>query len=122
MALAEGDDPRADELFAESLSWCRKRGDKRLASECLGGLAGVAAVRGENTRAARLWGAAEGLRATIGAAVSPIEQRVVDRHLAGVRDALGETALEAEWSEGRGLDLQRAIAYASAPQRGAASA
>ncbi|HET8852218.1 MAG TPA: tetratricopeptide repeat protein, partial [Ktedonobacteraceae bacterium] len=53
--------------YEESLALCRKTGDKWSRVSCLEGLASVVAAQGEPAWAARLWGAAESVRAVIGA-------------------------------------------------------
>jgi hypothetical protein len=64
-ALHGGDHGRARTLFGEALEAGRELGDKMMLAECLEGLAGVAAARGDAERTARVWGAAEALRAEI---------------------------------------------------------
>ena len=98
--------------LAEALGFARKRGDKRLAAESLGGLAAVAALEEEHARAARLWGAAHGLRQALGAPASPVEQTLLDARRPAVRAALGDERFDAEWEEGRRLDFEAALGYA----------
>jgi hypothetical protein len=57
-ALFTDDLDRARAVFEEQLRLCREHVVKHLATEALGGLAAVAARRGEPERAARLLGAA----------------------------------------------------------------
>ncbi len=53
--------------YEESLALCKEAGDKWSSISCLEGLASVVAAQGEPAWAARLWGAAESVRAAIGA-------------------------------------------------------
>jgi predicted ATPase/predicted Ser/Thr protein kinase len=107
--LTSGATEGADALLTEALGWARKRGDKRLAAECLGGLASLAAHGGQPARAARLWGAAAGLREAIGAPVSPLEQALLDAHEAGVRASLGGERYDKELTAGRRLEFESAV-------------
>ena len=80
----------------------------------LGGMGSVAADRGAHARAARLWGAAEAVRESTGASVSPVEQQLLEGRQAAVREALGKTTLQADWAAGRRLGLEGATAEALA--------
>ena len=119
--LAAADAQSAEGHLREALSSARKRGDKRLAAECLHGLAAVAALRAEHARAARLWGAAESLREAIGAAESPLERRLLESQGAVARAALGTTLFEGEWEVGRRLGFDQVVSYAYDGRAGAPS-
>jgi hypothetical protein len=67
---------------------------------------------GQPVRAARLFGAAEGLRARIGAIGQPIERAVYADSVASVRTQLNQKTFAAAWAEGRAMTLEQAIAYA----------
>ena len=107
-ALHQGDRERAAALLTEGLATARKRGDKRIAAECLHTAGGLAAADADPVRAARLWGAAEALRESTGAAQSPAERAVEDEWLVQVRNGLGDEQYEHERSAGRELDLDQA--------------
>lgn len=79
---------------------------------CLAGLGGIALESRQLTRATRLFGAVEALCETIGASLLPAEQAHYERDRASARDALGEVAFAAAWSEGRAMPLEQAIADA----------
>jgi hypothetical protein len=64
--------------------------------------------------AARLFGAAEALRAAIGSPIPPIERAEYERAVAASRTALGEAAFAAAWAEGRAMTLERAVEFALA--------
>jgi DNA-binding CsgD family transcriptional regulator len=80
--------------------------------ECLAVLAGDA---GSHREAARLFGAAEAIRARIGSVRFKIYDEGYEASVAALRDALGEKDFESAWAEGAGLSTEEAIAYA---QRG----
>jgi hypothetical protein len=75
-------------------------------------LAAVAVGQAQPERAAHLFGAAEGLRAAMGAPLPPADRTEHDRSVAAVRSALGEEAFAAAWAEGRALTLEAAITLA----------
>ena len=77
----------------------------------LEGLAGVAADD-QAEPAARLFGAAEALRAAIGAPLAPSERADYDRYVAATCAALGQEAFTAAWEAGRALSLDEAVAWA----------
>jgi DNA-binding NarL/FixJ family response regulator len=85
-------------------------GDKWSIASCLEGLAGVVVAEGEPVWAARLWGAAETLRETVGAPIPPVERTDYERAVAVAHAKLGEQAFSAAWAEGRAMTLEQALA------------
>ena len=79
---------------------------------CLAGLGSAAALDEEPERAARLWGAAEGLRQFIGCRSAPAARATYERALAVARAQLGEATWAVAWAEGRAMPLEQAIMYA----------
>jgi predicted ATPase len=100
VALARGDAGRARALFAESLAVQREQGNKQGIAECL---AGLAAVTQPPERATQLFGATEVLMETAGVPLSPADRADWERHMALLRERLGEPAFAAAWAEGRAL-------------------
>jgi DNA-binding winged helix-turn-helix (wHTH) protein len=88
-------------LHEESLALRRALGDLHGIAECLEGLADVAVAQQHLHQAAQLLGAAEALRAKIGAPLSPREQTRVARHVSTVRARLGDAAFGAAWAAGQ---------------------
>jgi predicted ATPase/class 3 adenylate cyclase/DNA-binding CsgD family transcriptional regulator len=80
--------------------------------ECLATLAGDS---GSHREAARLFGAAHGMRQRMGAVRFKVWDARCEASVAAVRDALGENGFESAWAEGAALSTEEAIAYA---QRG----
>jgi tetratricopeptide (TPR) repeat protein len=111
-ALRRGDRDGAASLLAEALLAVRRRGDKRLAAETLRAAAALAAERDDPARAARLWGAAEGMREATGASPSALERAAEAAWLGGIRAALDGERFEADLAAGRRLGLDDAIALA----------
>ena len=105
----QGDYAAARVLYKESLLIFRQLGDIVGTAWALEGLADVIAALGSPLRAARVWGAAERLRAEVGLALSPRVQPYYDRRVASARVALGDdAALERAWREGNALTLEQA--------------
>ncbi|MFL5801446.1 MAG: ATP-binding protein, partial [Roseiflexaceae bacterium] len=111
---AQGDNARAIACFSESLTRYWKMGHKEGTSLCLNGLAGVAGEMGQPVRAARLFGAAEALRETIGLSQQSDERATYDRTVAALRAQLDAAAFAAAWAAGRALTVEQAIAEALA--------
>ncbi len=59
LAYRQGDYSAARSLYEESVAMARELGDRRGIAGALEGCAALAAVRGKEDRAARLWAAAE---------------------------------------------------------------
>lgn len=119
----EGAPDRAQALFLEGLRLAKERGDKRVASECLQGIAAATADASDAERAARLLGAAEAMLGAIGATASQLERSIEERVGPVLRVRLGEAAWDAERAAGARLSADDAIALglSVAPQQGAAA-
>jgi predicted ATPase len=109
-ALDARDADRAASLLGEALAFAGQRGDKRVAAECLTAAGATVALRGDETGAIQLAAAAECLRESISAAVSPLERRVVEMHVD--RETTDLDSVEAAARAGRRLDFAAAIAFA----------
>jgi Tfp pilus assembly protein PilF len=112
VACGEGDYRRARLRFAEALATAQELGHKITISYSLDGFAALAAGRGEQERAARLAGAAERLRESIGSEMEPAERRFREAYLGGLRAALSEAAFRSAYEQGRELKLEEAVAAA----------
>ncbi len=112
VASAQSDYQAARKLHEESLTIFTELESKRGIAYALKWLAEV--YRGENQleQAARLFGAAEGLRATISYPLSPFNKRLHDSSVAALRAVLGEAAFTAAWEAGRAMTIEQAIAHA----------
>lgn len=110
-----GDHPRSLGLYLESLRISYEQRDRWSLAVTLPALAEVFVAVGETEKAVRLFGATSSLSEAIATrlvAVTPVvdgyEQAISD-----VRKALGDTAFESAWNEGRMLTPQRAIEEAA---------
>lgn len=106
----------AHALLAESLALRWTLRDMSGIARTLGGLARVISTLGADTaraeRAARLYGTADAVRASIGAPIPAADRPRYEHDLDRVRSYLGEQAFQAAWAEGRSMDLERAIVEA----------
>jgi predicted ATPase len=112
VALAEGALPQAAALNARSLALRAQIDDSPGIANSLEGMAAAAAATDGYRRAARLLGAAQGLRAKLGAAYSPREERELSPLRAAVVAKLGTDPGERELSAGRQLSMAEAIELA----------
>ena len=109
----QGDLVLARERYTESLVLLRELGDKRSTASNLEGLGVVVATLDGPLHAARIWGAAEQLRAEIGSPLAPAAKARYDPHVAAARAALGDdAAFSHAWQEGRALTLDQAMELA----------
>jgi hypothetical protein len=112
VAHHQGDAARAVALLAELLLPFQKVGNKWGLSYVFAELAAIAAERGRSEQAARLFGAAEGLRESIGHPLPPILRAEYDSAVATARAQLDDTEFAAVWAEREAMSLDQAIAYA----------
>jgi predicted ATPase/DNA-binding SARP family transcriptional activator/DNA-binding CsgD family transcriptional regulator len=115
-ALGQGDHERATPSFKEGLAVAQEVGIKASVINALEGMATLAGALGEDTRAARLWGAAEAAREVTGIALPPGERALHEPYLASARSELGEAAWEERLAEGRAMSLDRAAVYSLAKE------
>ncbi|MCV7378651.1 LuxR family transcriptional regulator [Mycobacterium alsense] len=110
VAMAQGEPQQAERDLHHAIEVAERTGGYlRLpdALECLAGLVG------DPEHAARLFGAAEGMRQRHGEVRFKVFQEDYDASVAAVRDALGgQGSFDVAWSEGSALTTGEAIAYA----------
>ena len=113
IATRQGDMAQAIARYTRSLVLSQKLGAKEGIAVCLEGLAQVAAARGRPLPAARLWGAAEALRESIGAARQQVWRDRYERAVSAARAQASPAPFEAVWAAGRDMPLEQAIAEAT---------
>jgi predicted ATPase/DNA-binding SARP family transcriptional activator/DNA-binding CsgD family transcriptional regulator len=112
-----GDDYSEAEGFLEDgLALNREVENWEFVAYCLEGSAGLAGAREQGARAARLWGAAEVLRNTIGAPPTPETRQYYPQSMAAAHALLGEAAWEAAFAEGSAMSAEEAVEYALSEQ------
>lgn len=106
----EGDLTTAEKRFTEALATAEELGNRTIISLSLDGFAALAAEQGDAECAARLSGAAEQLRESIGYEIEPADLRFRDSFMEKIRSALPEPSLSASFERGRRLKAEEAIA------------
>jgi predicted ATPase/DNA-binding winged helix-turn-helix (wHTH) protein/Tol biopolymer transport system component len=102
----------ANRHFAESLTIAQELGNKIFISCSLDGCAALAAAAGYAEQSARLAGAAENLRESIGYEIELTERRFRDAYIPKIRRCLDEETFTAELEQGKLLNLSDAVALA----------
>ena len=115
VAIAEGDPERAEQDAHDALAFSAGVGAYLGAADLLEILAGLAGGADSDREAARLFGAAEGIRQRTGEVRFQIYQAGYDASVQALRNAMDDKDFEGAWAEGAALSTEEAIAYA---QRG----
>ena len=102
----------AEGFLKESLTLNREIGSWEFFAYSLEGFAGLAGAKAQGGRAARLWGAAEALRKSIGAPLSIEGRLYFERNMVAARAQLGEAAWEAAFAQGMAMSPEVAAEYA----------
>jgi len=116
VAIEEEAEAEARELIGERLTLCTELGDRLGIAECLDVIAFV--DRADASRAARLLGASEGIRSSLGARPWRYESARRARLEESLRSPAGETAYDEALAEGQSLSVDRAVEAASTSARG----
>jgi predicted ATPase/DNA-binding SARP family transcriptional activator len=111
-ALSQKQHDRAIELLRQALRRLAELEFRDVIGYCFEGLAAVLAFTKRAEEAARLLGAAEALRESLGVGLAPAEQTTHDETVEAVRGALDEERFTRAWRQGREMPLDDAIAYA----------
>jgi hypothetical protein len=124
IALRQDDLQQAVVLLVESITLRHEIGDKGGIAWCLEKLAEIALITGQREtaprraeefrRAARLYGAAEALRAPVNSTIDLVDQPEYERQVAIVRAQLDEAAFTAAWTKGQAMTLEQTVEYALA--------
>ncbi len=113
VALEEGHAIETRALLAESVDLFRKIGERWGLAACLETLAIANASPGSERagpmRAARLWGAAEALRESLGAPLTPADRRVHEGFQDIARAHLGDERWVVAWDTGRKMPLDEVL-------------
>jgi predicted ATPase/class 3 adenylate cyclase len=113
VALLQRDLPAAARWFTEAIELAQALKQTRALLSAVTGLAGVALALGEVDRAARLLGAVEAVRASLGLAqIHNVHH--TERITAETRAAVEPTAFKRAWTAGHRLSLEEAVGEALA--------
>jgi len=110
--LAEGDPSSARKHFIESMHLEQEVDHREGIGENLEGIACVTAAQFEFEQAARLFSAAEALRAGLGLPLPPVDAAELEKWKAAVRDGTDEAAYKSAQKEGSVLTMEQAIELA----------
>ena len=116
IALHEGDLETAEAKFMEALESFLELGNKRGIAECLAGLGGLAAERGEFDTAVPLLSASDALLKSFGAAWWPADRVEVERNLEIARSSVEPGEFEILWNQGAKFSLEEAVNIASSSE------
>jgi predicted ATPase/class 3 adenylate cyclase len=109
----KGDDyEEAEGFLEEGFGLIREVGDWEWVAYALDCFAVTAGAKGQGERAARLWGAAEALRKSIGATLHGTDRPDYDRSVAASHAQLGEAEWEAAFAQGMAMSPEEAAEYA----------
>ncbi|HUG15114.1 MAG TPA: tetratricopeptide repeat protein, partial [Thermomicrobiales bacterium] len=112
VSIARSDIDSARAQLLESLTLQRHIRDRRFAAQAFEYCAWIAASSQQPERTARLLGAAEAMRESIGVPVSPMVRRDYDTYVPLVRARVDVPTWDRAWAEGRSNTLDEAIVYA----------
>jgi predicted ATPase/DNA-binding SARP family transcriptional activator len=110
--IERGESDRARELLAEGLTMARRLGELNGLAYCFDTFAGLALRDDDPEGAALMFGAADALRASIGALRPPDQQPLYERWLARALSQLDTSVYAARYEDGGRLDLDRACELA----------
>jgi len=108
-AYHRGDYATAVARYHEALDLLDVMPNKSALAGTLDGIAATIAALGDPSRGARLLGAADALRRSIGTTLFPSEMRNYEASVASIRAMLGDEAFDVQWRIGASVTLQRAI-------------
>jgi predicted ATPase/DNA-binding SARP family transcriptional activator len=111
-ALGHRDHALARTLIGEGLEQAGRVGHAHALAFHLHLAAALAGARGNASRSARLWGAAEALREEIGVPFTPVEQHHFGPYILAARERIGEAAWQSAWAAGRSMTSQEAAEFA----------
>ncbi len=111
-SLHQRDVQRARALFKEALAVFQSVYEWTNISECLTGLAAVAAAEGQPARGACLFGASGALLQTTGAIPDPVDVAEHKRLTLAIHSQLDDATFDAAWAEGQAMTMEQAIVYA----------
>ncbi|HEU4322502.1 MAG TPA: tetratricopeptide repeat protein [Roseiflexaceae bacterium] len=107
-----GEHSEAERALMACLWLCVQLSDKGILTECLEGLAMLAALGGQAERAARLSGGAARLRDLSGSTLPPLDRAALEQRLAPAREQVGDAAFTSAWAAGYNLSTDELVACA----------
>jgi non-specific serine/threonine protein kinase len=120
-ALIRGEHQQVKVLCEEGIKLSQEMGYKHALVLILQALPASAQAQGKPVRSARLWGAIEALRESIGVAFSPVEAYFFNPYIDAARARLDEETWQAAWAEGQAMTQEALIEYALSEEEEPAS-
>ena len=111
LAYQRGDWDVSADRYRQALAHWRDLHDAHNAAMALEGLAWAVSAQQHAASAARLFGAAQGLRELVGTALLPHWQAEHDRARAATQTVLGVEPFAAAWAEGRAMTAEQAFGF-----------
>jgi ATP/maltotriose-dependent transcriptional regulator MalT len=112
VALAEAEHDKAYAHLAESIRLLDEFGSQKDIADCLESFAALGAAESIIEEPLQLAGAAAAIRAAIGSVQAPLRRDLLERWLSIVRSRVAEDVFARNWTTGRELTIQQAIALA----------
>ena len=112
LRIVRQDFDQARAQASEAMTLCQELEDPRGIAWSLDVFAGLLAAGGHADGAARLWGASDGLLASVSGSLVPTIGWIRDRYFEPVKTSLGAELFEAARAEGRAMPIVQAIAFA----------
>jgi predicted ATPase/class 3 adenylate cyclase len=109
LARARGEAAAARARYAESLAMLQEQGVRVRVPALLEAIASLWGEQGGGTQAARLLGAADALRTTMGTPVPASCRAAYEADVAAARAGMGEVAFAAAWAAGQALPWEQAV-------------
>jgi hypothetical protein len=113
---SQGDLRQANALFQESLQLSAEQENLQGIVNCLGALAGLAAMIGQPARSARLFSAAEKMRDAVGVKMGSNDRQEYEDHMTLLRNQMENSAFDAAWLDGQSLTIEQAVEEATKVQ------
>jgi hypothetical protein len=113
VAPARGDVPRAAASFQNALSVAAEIENKWNIANAIAGAAAISAALGRDVRSAKLLDAADAAREAPGHPLLP-QFRLFSQMVEVVRTSLGPDRFQSNWTTGRALDVEIAVAQSRA--------
>jgi predicted ATPase/DNA-binding XRE family transcriptional regulator len=109
IAYRRGDVQLAMRRYREALDLLEAVPNKAAIASVLESLAAALTASGDPRQAARIFGATEALRQTIGSPIFPAERAAYDAAVVATRTALGDALFDTEWQMGTVMSLARTL-------------
>lgn len=111
VAMAEGEPELAERAAYDALTCAADVGAHTCLPDILECLGALAAEQGSHREAARLLGAAEGIRQRMGAVRFKIYDAGQQKSVAALRAAMGDDEFDSAWAHGAAFSAEEAIGY-----------